>query len=362
MLPVNYKKLSFIENAESGSYIDTGHYATTDTKVVVDGCVIDGDTALFGSRKSMNANDCYALQFTSELYYRFSFNTSKIAASKNYEKGIRHTFTVSKEGFYIDTSLIGTPATKTISSIYPIYALGAMNTGGEAASLGIARIYSLRIYEGADLVYDFIPCISDNGEYGLYDEVGGAFYGNAGSGEFSGEEEAISGIMVSQMPDKTTYEIGEEFDPTGLAVDVVYIEGCEVPISDYELSGFDSSTPGAKPITITYEGHTTVFYVVVTETPPGPSDFLTLEEMKQYLRVDHEDDDSLIEYLINASIKRCMDIARVDERTVFEAMGNAKMAVMYSVAFQYEHREDANFNDLNLTLRALLFGDRREAF
>ena len=79
MLPVNYKKLSFIENAESGSYIDTGHYATTDTKVVVDGCVIDGDTALFGSRKSMNANDCYALQFTSELYYRFSFNTSKMA-------------------------------------------------------------------------------------------------------------------------------------------------------------------------------------------------------------------------------------------------------------------------------------------
>ena len=362
MLPENYKKLSFIENAESGSYIDTGRYATSDTKVVVDGYVIDGDTALFGSRKSMNANDCFALQFTSEQYYRFSFNTSKVAASRSYEKGVRHVFTVSKDGFFIDSVIVGTPATKTISSVYPIYALGAMNTGGEAASLGLARIYSMRIYEGAVLTADFKPCISDNGEYGLYDEVGDVFYGNAGSGSITGEEEAISGIMISHMPDKTTYEVGEEFDPTGLEVEAVYTEGCVVPVSDYELSGFDSSIPGAIPITITYEEHTAVFYVVVTETPPGPSDFLTLEEMKQYLRVDHEDDDSLIEYLIGAAIKRCMDIANVNDRVLFEAFENAKIAVMYSVAFQYEHREDANFNDLNLTLRALLFGDRREAF
>lgn len=362
MLPVNYKKLSFIENAESGSYIDTGHYATTDTKIVVDGCVIDGDTALFGSRKSMNANDCYALQFTSELYYRFSFNTSKIAASKNYEKEIRHTFTVSKEGFYIDTSLIGTPATKTVSSIYPIYAIGAMNTGGEAASLGFARIYSLRIYEGADLVYDFIPCISDNGEYGLYDEVGGTFYGNAGSGSFAGEVEELSGIMVSHMPDKTSYVVGEEFDPTGLAVEAVYAGGCLVPVTGYEISGFDSITPGAKAITVTYEEYTAVFYVTVSDVPPGPSDFITLDEVKQYLRVDFDDDDTLIENMITASIKRCMDIARITDMTEFEAIENAKIAVMFTVANQYEQREGLNQEELNLSLRALLFGDRKAGF
>ena len=46
----------------------------------------------------------------------------------------------------------------------------------------------------------------------------------------------------------------------------------------------------------------------------------------------------------------------------FEALENAKISVMYAVAFQYEHREDLNQNDLNLSLRALLFGERKVEF
>ena len=39
---------------------------------------------------------------------------------------------------------------------------------------------------------------------------------------------------------------------------------------------------------------------------------VTLEEMKNYLRVDYEDDDGLIQSMITAAIRQCMDILRTD--------------------------------------------------
>ena len=35
---------------------------------------------------------------------------------------------------------------------------------------------------------------------------------------------------------------------------------------------------------------------------------------------------------------------------------------MYTVAYLYEHREEADHHDLILTLRSLLFGSRKEGF
>ena len=89
---------------------------------------------------------------------------------------------------------------------------------------------------------------------------------------------------------------------------------------------------------------------------------VTKEEMKQYLRVDYEDDDSLIESFIMGAEKTCMDIIRTDDAEEFYKVDNAKIAVMYAVAYLYEHREEADHHAMLMTLRALLFGDRREGF
>ena len=89
---------------------------------------------------------------------------------------------------------------------------------------------------------------------------------------------------------------------------------------------------------------------------------VTLEEMKQYLRVDFPDDDSLIEYLLSSAEKSCMDIMRTDDSDALTSEPNAKTAVLYTVAYLYEHREDADHHALMITLRALLFGSRREGF
>ena len=89
---------------------------------------------------------------------------------------------------------------------------------------------------------------------------------------------------------------------------------------------------------------------------------VTLEEMKNYLRVDYDDDDALIENIIRASEKICMDVARMDSLEEFSAVENAKVSVLYAAAYLYEHREEAAHRALTLTLRALLFGARKEAF
>lgn len=89
---------------------------------------------------------------------------------------------------------------------------------------------------------------------------------------------------------------------------------------------------------------------------------VTLEEMKNYLRVDHEEDDALIANLISATEKICMDILRTENMEELEAAQNGQIAVMYAVAYLYEHREEADHHALNLTLRALLFGSRKEGF
>ncbi len=89
---------------------------------------------------------------------------------------------------------------------------------------------------------------------------------------------------------------------------------------------------------------------------------VTLEEMKNYLRVDFDDDDALIEGMVRASEKICMDVARMDSADEFYAAENAKMAVLYAAAYLYEHREEADHHAMVLTLRALLSGSRKEAF
>ena len=69
---------------------------------------------------------------------------------------------------------------------------------------------------------------------------------------------------------------------------------------------------------------------------------VTLEEMKQYLRVDYEDDDQLITSFIASAEQLCRDILRADETADLEKDETVKTAVMYAAAYFYEHREEAD--------------------
>ena len=89
---------------------------------------------------------------------------------------------------------------------------------------------------------------------------------------------------------------------------------------------------------------------------------IELDEMKGYLRVDHDDDDALISQMISASEKQCLDILRTDDEQVLTDAPNGKLAVMFMTAYLYEHREEADHHALAISLRNLLFAAHEGGF
>ncbi len=88
---------------------------------------------------------------------------------------------------------------------------------------------------------------------------------------------------------------------------------------------------------------------------------VTVEETKGYLRVDHDEDDALIESLIESAKRLCMDILRTEDESLLDDP-RARIAVLYAVAYLYEHREEADHTALTISLRGLLSGSRKAGF
>ena len=89
---------------------------------------------------------------------------------------------------------------------------------------------------------------------------------------------------------------------------------------------------------------------------------VALETAKQYLRVDSADEDVLILGIINSAEKICRDILRVTPEESLSDTPEIEIAVLYAIAYLYEHREEADHHALMSSLRSLLGGDRKETF
>ena len=98
---------------------------------------------------------------------------------------------------------------------------------------------------------------------------------------------------------------------------------------------------------------------------------VTLDEAREYLRVDSHEEDALIGVLLSSSGQLCADVARLSdaqwqavngdgtqEDTLQHVRDTMRVAVLYALAYLYEHREDADHHALTLTLRSLLFSLR----
>lgn len=87
---------------------------------------------------------------------------------------------------------------------------------------------------------------------------------------------------------------------------------------------------------------------------------VTLQEVKQYLRIDFEDDDTLLLSLISTAKQLVMDVGRMDETQLAENEDVVRTAMLYTVSYLYENRNTADFSKLTLTLRAMLFAQRED--
>lgn len=85
---------------------------------------------------------------------------------------------------------------------------------------------------------------------------------------------------------------------------------------------------------------------------------VSMEDAKNYLRIDHNEDDNLIQNLIQTAQKLCMDIGRMDEKELEMNEETTRQAMLYTIAYLYENRNTADYYKLSLMLRALLFAQR----
>ena len=79
-------------------------------------------------------------------------------------------------------------------------------------------------------------------------------------------------LVITELPHKTTYLVGEELDLTGLELVVVYTNGTMDYVTEgYKTRGFQTITTGKRNLTISYEGCSDSFeYEVVKELPVEP--------------------------------------------------------------------------------------------
>lgn len=108
--------------------------------------------------------------------------------------------------------------------------------------------------------------------------------------------------------------------------------------------------------------------------------FVSLEDAKDYLRVDTSDEDAMISGILTSAGRLCANVARLTEvqwtdinsgkastkrytkAEMLAVRETLRVAILYTLGYLYEHREDANHHDLVLTLRSLLFAVREGVY
>jgi hypothetical protein len=101
------------------------------------------------------------------------------------------------------------------------------------------------------------------------------------------EESPLEGIVIATLPAKTSYAKGEDFDPEGLVVEGVYPDG-QRPVSGY-THDFDSSAEGTLTVTLTLNGFTADFEVII-----GPATLVSIEVTSPPKKIRYAKDEQFL--------------------------------------------------------------------
>lgn len=217
-LPEGYTELAYIESTGT-QYIDTGFKPNQDTRVVMKTqLTADASTSwVFGARNSNtdgtigvfwypNTNTWSADYDGNSQRYNFPgsigpLDLIEIDYNKNEVSLNNSSHSFSSQAFQNSNTL----------------ALLAINTAGTVSSYSDAKIYSCTIYDNGTLIRDYVPCSDPSGEVGLYDQVNGVFYGNAGTGTF-----AHGPVVITTPPaPQNLRQTGKTLESISLAWDAV---------------------------------------------------------------------------------------------------------------------------------------------
>ena len=192
VLPDGYTQVEYIQGTGT-QYINIGRqmYNNSEIELCFSFDVIQQDCSIFGSRDSATVNN---FEIASSLpafplYLDFGNYTTSRATYNNAVINTKYICTISKSlrAIYDENRTLLARNTTLISAdnVTRLYARIFDTAGGFSANKFQGKIYYCKIWEGENLIRNFIPCINQSNVAGLYDTVNGAFYTNAGTGTFN---------------------------------------------------------------------------------------------------------------------------------------------------------------------------------
>lgn len=264
-LPSGYTQLEYIQSS-GAQYINTGFKPTGATKVDITFQMLSQGSAqqsIFGARPGTSGRfTVFTGYSTGDL--QVDYNTAQSLASLNtvisgLNVNRRTTLSVSN-ALVVNGTSIKTVSAVTFTSAYALF-LFANNNSGVIQLPGSMRLYECQIYDNDILVRFFTPCKNASGKVGLYDTVGAAFYGNAGTGAFTAGPEIIPDPPAAPAGLQTALAIALRWTAVdGADYYNVYRDGTKI-----------GSTAAAQYIDLTAEENQTYTYSVTAENSGGES-------------------------------------------------------------------------------------------
>lgn len=208
-LPAEYTELAYIESTGT-QYVDTGVNPDQDTRIVIKLAWETARTQIYYGAYQSSALVWSFEQTSSGDFKDYYQNTSNYVSGTIETANAEHEIDSGPAGLYVDGELklsrgSGSNTFAVDSTLY-LFGEHYQNTRPSNNSLcADFKMYSAKIYSGAELVRDFIPAQNAAGAVGLYDLAGAKFYANAGTGSFT------AGDVVEQPDDPD--EPDDELDP-----------------------------------------------------------------------------------------------------------------------------------------------------
>lgn len=208
-LPKEYTQLDYIESTGT-QYIDTGYYWKSESvKISMDATVVSNGSSqsLFGNEEPFSGGRYFSIvpHGTNGNYSFYVGSTTSISTASatvgsrfvmECETTTAKALTVKINGqsaftkTYAGTVMGYANTTSTHASKGRIYIFANHNSSTSGASpiqnVGGMKLYSFKMWDGGNLVRDFIPCKNKNGQIGLYDRANGVFYMSPNGTAFTG--------------------------------------------------------------------------------------------------------------------------------------------------------------------------------
>lgn len=189
-LPAGYTEVEYIQSSGT-QYIDTGRKPIASTTLTMD----VEPTAAATSTATCFYNSHIFSSGSVGYFFRCTWSTSGVRCNKGYtaqtsisyitlssSTALRRMTIVedhkTMKAYIVGETEMNMSGRATVSSMPSIKLLSSGSSDGVTA-----KLYSCAI-EDANGSMEFAPCTNPSGQVGLYDLVGGTFYGNAGTGTF----------------------------------------------------------------------------------------------------------------------------------------------------------------------------------